>query len=608
MSGMGSGTPTAVHAVVVAFYTAVMHQLLAIFALLIVASLAWNVLRNVQYRRAVAQGRVDGAPAPSAIASEPRGRLVLRLAFGVLWTIDGLLQLQASMPLGLPSGVFSPASAGAPGWVQGVVSVSVTNWTNHPITMAVAAVWIQLGLGALLLVAPRGTASRAAGLGSAGWGLVVWVFGEAFGGIFTPGQSFLFGAPGAALFYVVAGVLLFLPDRAWCTPTLGRRVLRAFGCLFVGAAALQAWPGRRTWTGQPTAHSTPGLTTTMVQQMSGTHQPSAFASIVRSFASFDAAHGWGVNLAAVVALAALGAMFLTGDRRVARLGVAASVVLCLADWVLIQDLGFFGGVGTDPNSMLPIVSLLVVAYLALVRPGAAPLAVPAARPSRARWFDERSSWSLLQWAAACCAGAIVLIGAAPMALAATNPASDAIAAEALDGAPVAVNVLAPPFLLHDQYGRSVALADFQGKVVVLTFLDPVCTTDCPLIAQELKVTDALLGSDAARVEIVAIDINPMFRSPAVLRAFDSQEGLSALTNFRYLTGTGHELQALWKAYHVSGTIEPGGAMVNHANAFYVIDRFGVIRVGLAGDPSPSSAVRGSFASLLAGQVDQVVHQ
>jgi hypothetical protein len=48
MSGMGSGSPSAAHFVVVAFYVAVVHQLLGIFTLAIVASLAWNVLRNVQ--------------------------------------------------------------------------------------------------------------------------------------------------------------------------------------------------------------------------------------------------------------------------------------------------------------------------------------------------------------------------------------------------------------------------------------------------------------------------------------------------------------------------------------------------------------------------------
>ena len=72
---------------------------------------------------------------------------------------------------------------------------------------------------------PAGRWSRLAGLASAGWGLVVWVFGEAFGGIFAPGATWLFGAPGAVLFYCVAGVLIALPERAFATPRLGRIVL-----------------------------------------------------------------------------------------------------------------------------------------------------------------------------------------------------------------------------------------------------------------------------------------------------------------------------------------------------------------------------------------------
>jgi hypothetical protein len=45
-------------------------------------------------------------------------------------------------------------------------------------------------------------------------------------------------------------------------------------------------------------------------------------------------------------------------------------VLCLDAWVLIQDLGFLGGLGTDPNSMIPFVLLAVSGYLALTRSAA----------------------------------------------------------------------------------------------------------------------------------------------------------------------------------------------------------------------------------------------
>src|ERR1019366_5934898 len=106
------------------------------------------------------------------------------------------------------------------GWVQAIVNVAITIWNKHPVEAAAATVWIQIGIGALLIVAPRGRWSRLAGLAAVGWGLVVWVFGEAFGGIFAPGFSWLFGAPGAVVIYAVAGGLLALPERSWRTPAL----------------------------------------------------------------------------------------------------------------------------------------------------------------------------------------------------------------------------------------------------------------------------------------------------------------------------------------------------------------------------------------------------
>jgi hypothetical protein len=70
---------------------------------------------------------------PMAVLPEPAGRRVVRLAFGSLWWVDGLLQLQSAMP----------AAA------------------------ATSVVWIEVGIGLLLLPAPRGGWSTAAGPGPA---------------------------------------------------------------------------------------------------------------------------------------------------------------------------------------------------------------------------------------------------------------------------------------------------------------------------------------------------------------------------------------------------------------------------------------------------------
>jgi hypothetical protein len=72
-----------------------------------------------------------------------------------------------------------------------------------------------------------------------------------------------------------------------------------------------------------------------------------------------------VNLVVVIVLAVLGAIFLTARPRLVRYAVWFGIASCLADWVLVQDLGFLGGVGTDPNSMIPMALLFSAGYLAL---------------------------------------------------------------------------------------------------------------------------------------------------------------------------------------------------------------------------------------------------
>ena len=74
----------------------------------------------------------------------------------------------------------------------------------------------------------------------------------------------------------------------------------------------------------------------------------------------------------------------------------------------------------------------------------------------------------------------------------------------------------------------MSLASLHGKVVLLTFLDPVCTSDCPLIAQEFRAADRLLHGRSRQVELVAIVANPVYRTLAYTRAFDRQEGLAGV--------------------------------------------------------------------------------
>lgn len=618
MSGMGTSLSTNNPAIVSAFQASLLKQGLVVLCLVALVALAWNIQRAAQFRRAQAAGTGSLITvASSDYPGEPAGRRLLRVAFGLIWVVDGILQAQISMPLGMGPLVVQPAAAGSPGWVERVVNAGATIWSYHPVTAAASAVWIQVGIGLWLLVAPRGDSSRLAGVASVAWGLVVWVFGEAFGGIFAPGLSWLFGAPGAVLFYCAAGVLIALPESMWAGPRLGKTVLRAMGLFFIGMALLQAWPGRGFWQGHARPSATAGSLTRMVQQMAQTPQPSILSGWVAAFGRFDAAHGWAVNLFAVAALAAIGAGLLIARRQTWRVAVIAAFVLCLADWVLVQDLGFFGGIGTDPNSMVPMALVIVAGYLAVAKAPAVAdrTVVPITRAAPLAPDRVSLVWSRLtaepayafRSVAALAAIGVILLGAVPMATASVSSRADPVLAEAVDGAPQPVDAVAPGFSLVDQYGKPVSLASLRGKTIALTFLDDTCTTDCPVIAQELNTADSFLGREARRVEIVAINANPRFITPDYLDAFDNQEGLEHLPNWLYLTGSLAQLRRVWARYGESVIYLPGGSMIGHGEYAWVIDASGHTRDILDTDPGPAtSATEASFSVMLANAITKVL--
>jgi cytochrome oxidase Cu insertion factor (SCO1/SenC/PrrC family) len=632
MPGMNPGLVDSNPTLIAAFKAALLHQGLLVLALLAVLALTW-----VSVRQWLPSARSAAGQGPASViragAAEPAARRLLRISFGVLWIFDGLLQAQPAMAAGMSSQVIKPSAGSSPAWVQHLVNWAATAWSFHPIQTAAAAVWIQAGIGIWLIAASSPRPSRLAGLVSAGWGLAVWVFGEAFGGIFAPGLTFLFGAPGAVLLYCAAGILVALPDRCWRTPAAGRRILEGMGLLFAGMAVLQAWPGRGFWPG--TRHGKPAALASMAGSMSRTPQPRFLASWVSGFGSFAAAHGFAVNLLAVIALAVIGAGLLSRRPRMIRLALILMIAVCLADWVLVQDLGFLGGLGTDPGSMIPVVLVAIGGYLALIRsPAAAPGPVPAQTPAPAQtpgtvtdtaasgagalkshWRDRGQPARLaraftaasLPAILAAWAAAVVLIGAVPMAMAQVSPNADPIIAQAIDGSSAPLNFPAPAFTLTDQNGRQVSLASLRGKVVLLTFLDPVCTSDCPLIAQEFRGAAQVLGAKSRDVEMVAIVANPLYREITYTRAFDRQERLAGVPNWLYLTGTLAQLRQAWREYDIAAEILAGGGMIAHPDVAYVIDQRGRTRAELNFDPGPGTASSmSSFAVELSDAAQQVL--
>ena len=128
----------------------------------------------------------------------------IQIGLGLLWLLDGLLQLQPKMfGPDFAHGVILPMVQGQPAVVSSAMTHVAHLVSVQPALADTLFAAVQILIGAGLLV--RETVKPALVLSFA-WALGVWALGEGFGMLFTGGSP-LTGAPGAALLYVAIGVL-----------------------------------------------------------------------------------------------------------------------------------------------------------------------------------------------------------------------------------------------------------------------------------------------------------------------------------------------------------------------------------------------------------------
>ncbi|GCE04300.1 SCO family protein [Dictyobacter aurantiacus] len=141
---------------------------------------------------------------------------------------------------------------------------------------------------------------------------------------------------------------------------------------------------------------------------------------------------------------------------------------------------------------------------------------------------------------------------------------------------------APNFQLTDQYGKTVSLAQFRGKPVVLTFLYTHCPDVCPLTAEHLHTTLQQLGSDAKNVAILAVSTDPKRDDTAAAMRFSTEHNMQNYWHF--LTGTQQQLSPIWSSYSIYAQQQQ--QQVNHSTALFVIDKKGHERVYMGDDFEP----------------------
>jgi hypothetical protein len=319
----------------------------------------------------------------TVLPAHPTRRVTARtiqIGLGVIWLADGLLQLQPKMSgSAFANGVILPSAQGQPAFLSSVITHTAHLMSAQPVLTDLVFAGVQLLIGAGLLI--RQTVKPALLL-SFVWALGVWSIGEGFGGLFNGTAMPLSGAPGAAVLYLVIGLLVW-PRRA---PRDARAPAAAEGPLGeAGGIALWAlvWCSFGLLWLLPASSNGGALSGALRDAAAG--EPGWLAHLQLSVAHSLGSGGGPVALAA----AALSFVVGVGPILFRRYGIflIAGVALALDFWVLGEAFGqVFTGMATDPNTG----PLLVLLALAVYRAGVpAVVRVPDEKPIR--WSPRPSS-------------------------------------------------------------------------------------------------------------------------------------------------------------------------------------------------------------------------
>lgn len=127
-------------------------------------------------------------------------------------------------------------------------------------------------------------------------------------------------------------------------------------------------------------------------------------------------------------------------------------------------------------------------------------------------------------------------------------------------------------------GNRLKLSVFAGKLVVLFFGYTHCPDICAPTLAKLALVLKHMGTDAERVQVVFISVDPAHDTPAQLAQFVSKFHPS----FVGLTGSAAEIAAVTREYKVAYGENPGHSptqtLIDHSGGMLVKDVGGKMRL------------------------------
>jgi protein SCO1 len=168
-----------------------------------------------------------------------------------------------------------------------------------------------------------------------------------------------------------------------------------------------------------------------------------------------------------------------------------------------------------------------------------------------------------------------------------NPSPNAIH-PGLQGLILRPQKTAPALALRNYTGAPVNLGAFRGRAALVTFVYTHCPNWCPLIVSNLAAAQRQLGSKAARVQIIAVTVDPKRDTASAIRTFLSVRG--ATGRMDYLVGSHKQLAPVWKSWDVGVVVDRNKLTTGHSDIVYGVTASGRIAVVYPPNFTPAQIV------------------
>lgn len=156
------------------------------------------------------------------------------------------------------------------------------------------------------------------------------------------------------------------------------------------------------------------------------------------------------------------------------------------------------------------------------------------------------------------------------------------------------------FRLTDHNGKARTLADFRGSVVAMFFGYTQCPDVCPTSMTAMSEVMKQLGSDASRVQVLFVTVDPERDTPAMLAQYVPQFHPSFLGLYGDLPATQQVAKDFKVFYEKHPGSTPTSYTIDHTAGTYVFDPQGRLRLFVKHGEKPE-IVAADIRLLLAGK-------